>query len=85
MRRLCTWGAALVVLMAPALGLADYPEECVGNSAPSASDCDQIGDVGLIGCCDDLGRTVWCDDGELYCIDCALESPICGWDESSDW
>ena len=57
-------------------GPADYPETCQGPYIPSASDC---AGLDYYGCCDGSGRIVYCQGGELYCIDCATLSPSCGW------
>ena len=75
--------AALLAVAGPAL--ADYPDDCVGTLGPSAPDCSMFPEIGYIGCCDDLGRSVWCDGGVLYCIDCAELNPSCGWDEWGGW
>ena len=85
MRKLFAMGAAVAVLAAPALGRADYPLECNGSLEPSGSDCGEYSDVGLTGCCDDQGRRVWCEDGLIFCIDCAEVDPDCGWDSWSGW
>ena len=66
--------AMAILWAAPAM--ADYPADCNGLNDPSGADC-----MGLSyeGCCDDQGRVTWCDDGQLFCIDCAAASPECGW------
>jgi hypothetical protein len=74
------WTAILMVTMlvsAPAL--AEYPDDCLGDGEVSAVDC---GDVSFEGCCDDLGRVIWCDGG-LYCIDCVESDGVCGWNEGA--
>lgn len=35
--------------------------------------------VSLTGCCDTAGRTLWCDGGQLYCINCKAQGQTCGW------
>ncbi len=62
--------------------LGSYPESCLGSSEPSAPTCNP--GLTYAGCCDELGRIVWCGpNGKLYCIDCgkALEPSklTCGW------
>jgi hypothetical protein len=66
--------AAMTLVATPAL--AEYPTDCLGLNEASGSDCMGINDIG---CCDDAGRVVWCDGGQLFCIDCAAASPQCGW------
>jgi len=65
------------------LCLGDYPEKCVGPSEPSASSCPVA--LTMEGCCDELGRVIWCDGGMLYCIDCAGLNPECGWDAAGSY
>ncbi len=65
----------LATLAAPA-AFADYPDDCLGSQQSSGGDC---GDIGYEGCCDNLGRAVWCDAGQVFCIDCAGLNPECGW------
>ncbi len=55
------------------------PSECKGTGEPSGDDCE---DLTYEGCCDELGRVLWCDLGKVYCIDCAALSPSCGWQGS---
>jgi hypothetical protein len=73
-RRLLLTLAALLLMATPAL--AEYPDDCLGVDGPSGTDCADITDIG---CCDDLGRVIWCEGGELYCIDCPELGPQCGW------
>ena len=55
----------------------EYPAACRGFSQPSAASC---GDVDDLGCCDTLGRVVFCYQNALYCADCVgLGAPSCGW------
>lgn len=54
----------------------EYPIACNGSQTPSGTDCGIYDDLG---CCDDLGRVVYCQDGALYCIDCKTNLPSCGW------
>jgi len=55
---------------------ANYPEDCLGSQQPSGGEC---GDITYEGCCDSLGRAGWCDQGSVFCIDCAGLNPSCGW------
>ncbi len=66
--------AALMLMAAPAL--AEYPDDCLGLNEASGTDCSGLTDIG---CCDDVDRVVWCQDGQLFCIDCAAGNPQCGW------
>ncbi len=50
---------------------------CEGPLAPSLSG--SCGGVDNAGCCDTQGRVLWCQGGDLYCIDCAWTFPSCGW------
>jgi hypothetical protein len=52
-------------------------EECLGPNEPSAVGCDLV--ESYEGCCDDMGRALWCDGGNTFCIDCAANNPECGW------
>ncbi len=56
--------------------LAVAPGLCKGTFEPSGPSC--VG-LDIIGCCDGLGRANWCEDGALYCIECATLNPLCGW------
>lgn len=56
-----------------------YPAVCRGFDQPSGTSCTG---TNAVGCCDDLGRVVWCQDNALYCFDCNLNpqgSQSCGW------
>ena len=56
-----------------------YPNACRGFDQPSGTSCTG---TSAVGCCDDLGRVVWCQDNSLYCFDCNLnpkDSQSCGW------
>ncbi len=54
------------------------PPTCNGSSAPVGSEC---GGINYIGCCDSAGKTIWCQGGALYCVDCVgVGNPTCGWD-----
>ncbi len=75
--RLLGPAAAMVIQLAlSGAALAAYPETCLGPNVPSAADC---GSLDYYGCCDASGRVVYCQGGELYCIDCPALSPSCGW------
>ena len=74
--------ATLGLLFMATPAYADYPDDCLGNAEPSSADC---GDINDIGCCDALGRVVYCMEGALYCIDCAGGGPECGWDAGDGW
>lgn len=52
------------------------PSACEGYQQPSSIDC---GNVTYHGCCDEYGRAVWCNGGDLYCVDCAAGETECGW------
>jgi len=53
---------------------------CEGPLAPSLEGgCSGIDNAG---CCDTQGRVLWCQGGDLYCIDCAGTFPACGWNDS---
>jgi len=67
-------------MAAPAL--AEYPDDCLGLDEASGIDCMDLTDIG---CCDDVGRVVWCESGQLYCLDCANGGPECGWDPDASF
>ena len=51
--------------------------ECKGAVEPSVKNgCAGVADAG---CCDIQGRALWCDGGDLYCLDCNDGFPACGW------
>ena len=50
--------------------------ECKGEEEPSGSECNALT---YEGCCDDQNRALWCDAGELYCLDCEASEAFCGW------
>jgi hypothetical protein len=59
---------------------AEYPDICLGFQKPSKATCSE--DYSSTGCCDERGRVVWCDKGQLFCNDCPSQpSPAntCGW------
>jgi hypothetical protein len=68
----------VMAMVASAPALAEYPDDCLGPNEPSGSDC--MGST-YEGCCDAVGRVIWCDGDQLYCIDCAGVNPECGWSE----
>ena len=74
--KLLSFVMALGLLAFAPAALADYPDDCLGEAEPSGGDC---GDVIFEGCCDDQNRTLWCDDGELFCLDCGAQEAFCGW------
>jgi len=49
---------------------------CPGTGSPAYSSCQGIT---YEGCCDGKGRLLYCYGSKLYCIDCAADSPYCGW------
>ena len=77
--------AVVVVVSKPGWVWAEYPDGCLGIDTPSAPDCSPIEKLGETGCCDELGRVVWCEAGELFCIDCAEANPDCGWSEQAEF
>ncbi len=54
-----------------------YPDSCLGLDEPSAPECPE--GLSFAGCCDGSGRVVWCEDGQLFCVDCARYDTTCGW------
>ena len=68
---------ALVGGAVPAWGAAPVVPACKGALEPSAPGaCQGVQDVG---CCDALGRALWCAGGDLYCLDCEAGFASCGW------
>ena len=58
---------------AKALSIGD----CKGALEPSVQgNCSGIDEVG---CCDQVGRAIWCQNGNLYCVDCTDGFLHCGW------
>lgn len=55
-----------------------YPSVCLGEEQPSAATCTVTST--FEGCCDAQNRVVWCDGGQLYCLDCTELEATCGWD-----
>jgi len=69
---------ALPLLFAPASSAGAVElTGCAGPLEPSLTGT--CGGVDEVGCCDSMGRVLWCQDGDLYCIDCAVTFPVCGW------
>ena len=64
-------------LLSAGPALADYPDDCLGMGVVSGAGCEHT--EAYEGCCDDLGRVIWCENGDTYCIDCAGLNPSCGW------
>jgi MYXO-CTERM domain-containing protein len=65
------------LLLVPATTSALELTDCKGALVPSQeSGCSGIDDVG---CCDQFGRTIYCQGGDLYCIDCTEGFQFCGW------
>ncbi|MDP6944119.1 MAG: hypothetical protein QF464_08225, partial [Myxococcota bacterium] len=63
--------------LAPAALAAPEVPVCKGALEPSvAGGCEG---VDYTGCCDVTGRALWCDQGDLYCLDCADGFEFCGW------
>lgn len=61
-----------------------YPDDCVDfQTGPSLTYCpDGASDAG---CCDADGRVVWCEDEQMFCIDCAGNDMQCGWRDSEGY
>ena len=78
MARRIIW-LTLVLLSLTVVCQAAVPafDVCKGALEPSKEG--HCGDVEWVGCCDVLGRALWCDGGSLYCLDCAESWPACGW------
>ena len=58
-------------------GAAPAIAECKGALTPSV-----VGGCGAVtstGCCDLLGRSLWCQGKDLYCVDCTQGFAACGW------
>ncbi|NUN16259.1 MAG: hypothetical protein HUU55_21740 [Myxococcales bacterium] len=54
--------------------------ECKGPLLPSVvGGCSNVGNFG---CCDVVGRLLWCDDNDLFCMDCGDNVPYCGWNQA---
>ena len=67
---------ALLTLASSALAAPDIAV-CKGALEPSLEGgCEGID---YTGCCDLTGRAIWCDKGDLYCVDCADGFEFCGW------
>jgi hypothetical protein len=49
------------------------------HGVPASLDCDGIG---YEGCCDDEGRSIWCEQQMLWCRDCPAEQMYCSWMET---
>jgi sugar lactone lactonase YvrE len=65
------------LLLVPATVNALELTDCKGALVPSQEGgCSGIDDVG---CCDQFGRTIYCQGGALYCIDCTEGFQFCGW------
>ena len=73
--------AAVVALLA-APALAEYPDDCLGEGEASGTDC--FGTT-YEGCCDGDGRVIWCDNDQLYCLDCVGQDAFCGWMGDNPW
>jgi len=58
------------------------PAQCLGPNTPSANTCGNVSDIG---CCDELGRVLYCMNGALYCINCTQSNPSCGWNTQNSW
>ncbi len=67
--------ATLVLLSTSAVAL-DITE-CKGPLTPSAIGA--CSDIGPKGCCDGVGRLLYCKNNDVYCIPCASKFPACGW------
>ncbi len=54
---------------------------CHGAGVPAADGCATTATAE--GCCDALGRVVWCEGGKTFCIDCpAAKVPSCGFSDA---
>lgn len=62
-----------ISLPAGALELTD----CKGPFEPSQKG--GCGGLDEAGCCDQFGRSVYCQDGDVYCVDCTDGFEFCGW------
>lgn len=51
--------------------------ECKGALIPTLEG--GCSNVSSFGCCDAFGRVLWCQDNDLFCLDCAEQIPHCGW------
>ncbi len=70
---------AVFLFLAASAGAVEITT-CEGALTPSLEGgCSGIDSVG---CCDSQGRVLWCQSGDLYCIDCAGAFPACGWNDS---
>jgi len=72
-----------MLLWTPPPAAAVTVEECKGTGTPSAPN--GCGDISNTGCCDALGRALWCDNGDLYCNDCTDGFEHCGWFKFLDY
>ena len=60
--------ACLLLLQVSAASAAPTVTDCKGALEPSIyNGCDG---VSFVGCCDALGRQLWCQGDHLYCVDC---------------
>ena len=69
---------ALLLLLLPATAAA-APTVTVCKGALVASVPGGCASVPSAGCCDPLGRNLWCQGNDLYCVDCADGFASCGW------
>lgn len=73
----CSSSVLFLLLLAPTAASALELSACKGPLEPSMpGGCTDIGEVG---CCDLLGRSLYCQGGDLYCVDCTDGFEFCGW------
>jgi hypothetical protein len=55
---------------------------CNGVNTPSSSNCM---DLDYAGTCTDDGKVIYCDNNQMYCIDCEGSSNVCEWVDANSW
>jgi sugar lactone lactonase YvrE len=65
-----------VLFLSPPARAVEVPV-CKGAIEPSVKG--GCSGISFEGCCDTLGRVLWCEDNNLFCVDCAAKVPYCGW------
>lgn len=71
-----TFAATMMCIANLMVGAPDVAE-CKGALEPSVVGGCQ--GVPSLGCCDVPGRNLWCQGGDLYCLDCTDGFQACGW------